>query len=176
MIDVFGSTGFIGSRYCEMYPKVNKVGREDRESSSSDIFYFLSTNTNYNVYRDVHLDLDTNLNILMDVLSNCGETKPTFNFISSWFVYGDTTTLPAKESDQCNPKGFYSITKKCAEDLLISYCKTFGIPYRILRLSNVYGLQDLKYSKEKNALMFLISKMIVHEDIGLYHGGQFIRE
>jgi nucleoside-diphosphate-sugar epimerase len=176
MIDIFGHTGFIGSRFCDLYSdEINKIPREEREIVSPEVLYFLSTNTNYNVYRDLHIDIDTNLNILMDVLSSGQDKKPIFNFISSWFVFGDVN-LPAKETDHCSPKGFYSITKKCAEDLLVSYCKTFNIPYRILRLSNVYGSEDTKFSKEKNALQFLISKLKMNEDIGLYYGGEFTRE
>ena len=96
-------------------------------------------------------------------------------FISSWFVYGETS-LPAHENDCCQPKGFYSITKHAAEELLISFCKTYGIKYRILRLSNVYGLGDNSISKKKNALQYLISEMKKNNPLSLYHGGVFYRD
>ena len=75
-----------------------------------------------------------------------------------------------------NPKGFYSITKKCAEDLLISFCKTFDIKYRILRLSNVYGKSDNNFSKKKNALQYLIQEIKNNNPINLYFNGEFIRD
>ena len=79
---VTGHTGFIGSRYCDLYPVgINKISREDRTIISSEALYFLSTNTNYNVYGDIHIDIDTNLNILMDVLSSGQDKKPIFNFV-----------------------------------------------------------------------------------------------
>ena len=90
--------------------------------------YFISTVDNYNVHTDMHIDINTNLNVLMDVLKSFRESSPdaVFNFISSWFVYGNVP-LPAKEDSHCNPRGFYSITKRAAEQMLISYCETFGL-------------------------------------------------
>ena len=177
-ISVFGSSGFIGTEYCKLFPdEVIKIPREDMISKSNNILYFISTNHNYNVFSDVHLDIDTNLNTLMDVLENCKENKNvTFNFISSWFVYGKIDDLPAKEDSHCNPKGFYSITKRAAEQLLISYCETFGIKYRIIRLCNVYGSSDAKVSEKKNALQHLTSEVIKGRDINLYDGGENIRD
>ena len=174
MISVFGSTGFIGSHFCGFYPdEVIEIPRESREPQSNNILYLISTTHNYNVFTDPHLDINTNLNILVDVLEHTNKDT-VFNFVSSWFVYGDTD-LPAKETSVCNPKGFYSITKKCAEDLLISYCNTFGLSYRIFRLANVYGVGD-KYSRQKNALQWLISQLADGEDIKLYYDGNFVRD
>jgi nucleoside-diphosphate-sugar epimerase len=175
-IDVFGSTGFIGSRFCELYSdEVVRVSRECNIPDNKDILYLISTTDNYNVYENLHKDINTNLNKLMDVLENCKYTGLTFNYISSWFVYGEGN-VPAREDQPCNPKGFYSITKLAAEQLLISFCQTFGINYRILRLCNVYGPGDNGRSKKKNALQYLIDEMKSGRDINLYQGGNFIRD
>jgi nucleoside-diphosphate-sugar epimerase len=175
MISVFGGTGFIGNRFIEKYrDECRLIERACLTAQSDNILYFISTTHNYNVFDRPLLDIDTNLTHLIKVLeANKGKIKE-FNFISSWFVYGDAT-LPAKETSFCNPKGFYSITKKCAEDLLTSYCKTFNINYRILRLSNVYGKTDTA-SHQKNALQFLINKIKINEDIDLYYDGYFLRD
>lgn len=175
-ISVFGGTGFIGSRFCERTGfRPLLVGRESRQPLSDEAVYFISTTHNYHVFEDLHKDIDTNLTILVDVLKNLVPGKSVFNFISSWFVYGETT-LPATEDSVCFPKGFYSITKRAAEELLISYCQTFGIHYRILRLGNVYGKGDTGVSKKKNALQFLIERLKRGENIDLYHGGHFYRD
>jgi nucleoside-diphosphate-sugar epimerase len=84
--------------------------------------------------------------------------------------------LPAKETSVCNPRGFYSITKKCAEDLLISFCETYKLKYRILRLCNVYGLGDEGTSKKKNALQYLLEEIKNNKSIQLYYDGNFIRD
>jgi|TARA_Y100000296_G_C5175476_1_gene259798 nucleoside-diphosphate-sugar epimerase len=177
MISVFGSSGFIGTRFCQLYSNdVYKIDRNDYVPKSSDVLYLISTIHNYNVFDNPHLDINTNLNVLINVLENCKNKDIVFNFISSWFVYGKADTLPATEESHCNPKGFYSITKRAAEQLIISYCETFNIKYRIFRLANVYGESDPSVSKRKNALQYLINEIINNRDINLYDGGKHIRD
>ena len=42
MISIFGSSGFIGSRYSTIYKDVFKIDRNDRKPKSNDILYFMS--------------------------------------------------------------------------------------------------------------------------------------
>jgi len=180
-LSIFGSTGFIGSNFIASnslnFPthKCISMKRNAKESESKKILYLISTIDNYNVQNDLHIDINTNLKKLMDVLENCKGKDVEFNFISSWFVYGNTR-LPAREIDYCDPKGFYSITKRCAEQLLISFCETFDIKYRILRLCNVYGDGDLKSSSKKNAIQYMINLLKKNEPINLYEGGYVLRD
>lgn len=177
-LNVFGGNGFIGSRYCQLNPNVIKNNRNDYNIYSNEIVYFISTIDNYNVYTDPFVDIETNLTTLMKVLDTHKQEhigNLTINFISSWFVYGNVP-LPAKEDAHCDPKGFYSITKRAAEQLLISYCETFGINYRILRLCNVLGPQDGKVSAKKNALQYMINRVKNNEDIKLYDNGTPFRD
>ena len=164
-ISVYGATGFIGSRFCDLYEKdVVKIERDCNTAETSDILYFISTNNNYNVFEKPYLDIETNLTKLISVLeSNRDRQDLVFNFISSWFVYGKTNCLPATEEAFCNPKGFYSITKRTAEQLLISYCETHDIKYRIFRLCNVLGESDKGVSNKKNALQNMIKKLFLNE-------------
>jgi len=178
-INVFGGTGFVGSAYVRALEHNYILNdRNDYVPKANNILYFISTTDNYNVHTNLHIDIDTNLTVLMNVLENIPVHKRsdyTFNFVSSWFVYGDTD-LPAVETSVCNPKGFYSITKRAAEQLLISYCETFGMKYRILRLANVAGPGDKNASAKKNALAYLIKQLKAGAPIELYDGGQFIRD
>jgi nucleoside-diphosphate-sugar epimerase len=174
-ISVFGGTGFIGKTFNQLYSdQVILIPRESRESCTNNILYFISTTTNQNVFKDLHIDIDTNLNLLMEVLLKCKGKDVTFNFVSSCFVYGNNV-LNAKESDCCNPTGFYSITKRCAEQLLISFCNTFNIKYRIFRIGNVYGL-DPTVSSGKNVLGYMITLLKRNEDIKLYDGGNYLKD
>ena len=174
-ISVYGGTGFIGGTFCEMFPEeVVLVPRNNREPETNEVLYFISTTTNQSVFSNLHIDIDTNLSIFVDVLEKCKNKDITFNFISSIFVYGNDI-LNAKETDCCNPRGFYSITKRCAEQLLVSYCETFGIKYRILRISNVYGL-DKTVSSGKNVLGYMIGLLKENKDIKLYGGGEFLKD
>jgi nucleoside-diphosphate-sugar epimerase len=175
-IDLFGGTGFIGSNFKKMYDEYTHVhDREDNVPVYENVLYMISTTHNYHVFDDIHKDVDTNLTKLLNVLQNCKDKNIVFNFISSWFVYGDVQ-LPAREDSSSKPKGFYSITKRCAEDLIISYCETFKIKYRILRLCNVYGPSDGGVSKQKNALQYLINEIKANNEIKLYYDGDFIRD
>jgi nucleoside-diphosphate-sugar epimerase len=174
-ISVYGATGFIGSTFCNMFPEdVIVVPREKRVPQSRNILYLISTISNYNVFDNIHLDVDTNLTVLLDVLQYCKENDVVFNYVSTGFVYGSDIVY-AKEDDPCDPKGFYSITKRTAEQLLISYCKTFDIKYRIMRIANVYG-QDKTVSSKKNVLGFLIELMKENNPITLYDDGMQLRD
>jgi len=168
---IYGSTGFIGSRYCNLFSnEVISQEREERNPKEDNIIYFISTVDNYNIFNNITLDVETNLKVLCEVLEHCKERNITFNFISSWFVYGETE-LPAREDYHCNPTGFYSITKKAAEDLLISFCRTFKVNYRIIRLCNVLGKGDGKASAKKNALTYMVECLKDNEDVFLYDDG-----
>lgn len=178
-VSIFGSSGFIGSKFCDLYPDdIIKIPRESNKSESSDILYLISTTDNYNIHKDLHVDIQTNLVKFMDVLSTVKDLdNPTINFVSSWFVYGQNGELPFKEDlSLCKPTGFYSITKYCAEQLLISFCKTFNINYRVFRLANILGEEDKKISRQKNALQYLIREIVYDRDVPLYYGGEVLRD
>lgn len=175
MISVYGGTGFIGGEFSRLFSsEVVNISRDDRKPKSNNVLYFISTTSNYNVKENLHLDINTNLNLLMEVLEHCKSSEVTFNFISSGFVYG-SDILNARETDNTDPRGFYSITKRTAEQLLISFCETFGCNYRIFRLSNVYGT-DKTVSSQKNVLGFLVDKMKRDEEIQIYDGGMAYRD
>jgi len=176
MISVFGGNGFVGSHWLRQTAhKTYEVPRKHIAPQSQESLYFISTTDNYNVTDYPLLDIKTNLLRLMRTLSYV-QPGHTFNFISSWFVYGEGSWLehPAKETDHCDPRGFYSITKRTAEQLLISYCKTHGISWRIFRLANCYGLGD-RPSAKKNALQWLISEMAQDKPVSLYWDGNCYR-
>jgi nucleoside-diphosphate-sugar epimerase len=176
LINVFGGRGFVGSKFAESRNViVNERDDYVVNENATDVVYFISTIHNYHVHDNPYLDIDTNLTTLIKVLESCKGKDIVFNFISSWFVYGNVP-LPAKEDSYCDPKGFYSITKRAAEQLLISYCETFNIKYRILRLANVIGPSDNKVSAKKNALQFMINEIVEGRDVNLYDGGLVYRD
>ncbi len=173
--------GFIGSRYAELYPdETHPEPRDQCRPAQRDVLFSRSTVSNYNVFTDPHLDIETNLAHLMDVLPR---VEGTFSFLSSWFAFGRGAgydrALPAREEDRCEPTGMYSITKRAAEQIIQSYCATVGInglkgpsAYRIIRLCNVIG-NDPRAGKQKNALEYLICRLARNEDVDLYTGDQY---
>lgn len=191
-ISLYGGTGFVGSafierHYASMYSQAGVLKEPDsiklvarwsrRPDPDSEMLYLISTTHNYNVFKDPTLDVKTNLVVLTETLESWRNHNPngTFNFVSSWFVYGDHGKEVCKETSICNPTGFYSITKRAAEQLVISYAETFQMDYRILRLSNVLGKSDTNVSAQKNALQYLINKMKAGEEIEIYEKGNFYR-
>lgn len=180
---VYGGHGFVLGEFCRQFKdEVIRLDKTEIEPKTPHIIYGISTTDNYNVFDDSKLDIETNLIVLMDVLDSCHKKYGKnfeFIFISSWFVYGaspSSESSPLVEESYCNPRGFYSVTKRTAEQLLISYCETFGIKYKILRLANVIGSRDEKVSKKKNALQFLLKRIVMNENVELYDNGKFFRD
>lgn len=174
-ISVYGATGFIGGTFCQLFAdEVVAIPREVRKSKTDNILYLISTTSNYNVLEDVTLDVRTNLNVLMETLEHCKSKNIVFNYVSTGFVYGPDI-LYAKENDFCDPRGFYSITKRAAEQLIISFCQVYDVKYRIMRIANVYG-QDKTVSSKKNVLGFLIELMKNNKPITLYNNGEDLRD
>ncbi|MGH7747605.1 MAG: NAD-dependent epimerase/dehydratase family protein [Candidatus Dormibacteria bacterium] len=188
MITIFGHTGFIGSHLVQHSDRKDlylppRYSRRPH-SESTDIINFISTIHNYNIFDNVTLDVETNLLVLCESLESWRNHCPTavYTLISSWFVYGgERIRHNVKETDYCDPHGFYSITKRAAEQLLISYCGTFGLNYRILRLGNVIGPGDNKVSKQKNAIQYMVNEMAAGKDVYVYGAdnglmGHFFRD
>jgi nucleoside-diphosphate-sugar epimerase len=168
-LSIYGATGIIGSYYQSLFPGT-VIPREQLDPETKEVLYLISTTDNSSYKENPLLDIDTNLVVLMRRLHACKETGiDTFNFISSWYVYGPHNENPS-EQDDCKPNGFYSITKYTAERLIQEYCKEYKINYRILRLGNVYGGPD-SGNKKRNALHYLVNqlkegkKICVHKEI-----------
>lgn len=168
-LTVYGSRGFIGSHIMEYFE--GSEG-DPNTPANRNILYLISTTHNYNIVDDKPFtDVNTNLCALIDrleYLRECFGNDFTFNFASSWFVYGKTET-PAREDSYCNPTGFYSITKRTAEQLLISYCEYHKINYRIFRFANVMGRGD-RCSLRKNATQEMIKMLVNGKVVNLYEG------
>lgn len=178
MISLFGK-GFVGTHFYELYK--DEVFIEERESLNpkyDSILYLRSTTHNYSIFESLEKDFQTNVILLAKTLENCKNRESlVFNFCSSWFIYSglDEKELPAKETALNYPLGIYSLSKLSAELLLKSVCLTFGIKYRIFRLSNIIGKGD-KFSAQKNACQYLANEIKEGRDIKLYHAGEFYRD
>ncbi len=174
-ISVYGATGFIGGTFCGLFPDDTiKIPRDQREPESHEVLYLISTTTNHNMLTDLTLDVDVNLHVLLETLEYCKNNQLTFNYVSTSFVYG-ADIIDAKETDICNPRGFYSITKRTAEQLITSFCEVNEVNYRIMRIANVYG-QDKTVSPKKNVLGFLISLMRQDKELTVYNNGDDLRD
>lgn len=172
---VFGGYGFIGSEICKD-PNYVPMPRYTLAAETNQIVYLISTIHNYHpVDGDFHKDIQTNLSHLMSVFeANKRKFGSDFEitYVSTWFVYGKVEP-PAVEDMCCNPRGFYSATKLCAENLIATACETFGMRYKIVRLSNVLGIGDNKLSTRKNALQHMIKTLCEGGTVNLYEGDTY---
>lgn len=155
MYSIYGGTGIIGSYFTELYGG-HVLSRDHLTPASEEVLYLISTTSNS--YSNPLIHTNTNIDCLMRRLISCQDAGvKTFNFISSWFVYGPHES-EMKESSQCNPQGLYSITKHCAEQLVIDFCSFHGINWRVLRLGNVYGGPD-RSNGQRNALHYMVQEL-----------------
>jgi UDP-glucuronate 4-epimerase len=60
-------------------------------------------------------------------------------YASSSSVYGTARTLPTPESEPCEPRSPYGVTKLAGEHLCALYAESFGVPVVSLRYFSVYG-------------------------------------
>jgi len=164
-LTLYGGTGIIGTYYRGLYAS-EYVQRDHCCPLTEDVLYLISTTDNYN---QPQLDIHTNLSVLANRLDYCRDFGTrTFNFVSSWFVYGPGHIKPSEQSI-CNPNGFYSVTKYAAEKLVMEYCTAHAIEWRIFRLGNVYGGPD-KGTKKRNALHHIIESLKNNKDVEIYDG------
>lgn len=170
-ISVFG-IGFIGSKFCKLYPNDTIPICSDQVYPESNVI--LMTRSTTDNYGPPELNISINNTQLVRVLRNLS-SKKRFVFLSSWFVYDANLELPVKESAPTGALGYYSASKSFAEKLVQTYCLTNKIPFNIIRLCNVIGPGD-NYSKKKNALTWLIKEIQAGRDVNLYHGGDIIRD
>lgn len=155
MYSIYGGTGTIGSYFTGLYGG-HALSRNQLAPANQEVLYLISTTSNS--YSNPLLHTNTNIDCLMKRLILCQDAGvKTFNFISSWFVYGPHEE-EMKEDSQCRPQGLYSITKHCAEQLVVDFCSFHGIKWRILRLGNVYGGPD-KSDGRRNALHYFVQEL-----------------
>lgn len=97
---------------------------------------------------------------------------PTLVHISTDEVYGDSIECTKTESDTLNPSNPYAASKAAAEMAILSYSRTYNIPYQIIRSTNNYGPRQYP---EK--LIPIIIKCIEEKiKIPLHGDGTYIRD
>lgn len=79
------------------------------------------------------------LKLINNKPSNVFEKPILFHF-STDEVYGDILDGSHKEVDVLNPSNPYSATKAAADMLILSWARTYGLKYIILRPTNNYGI------------------------------------
>jgi len=95
-----------------------------------------------------------------------------FIFASSSSVYGDSPSLPVKETDLTRPMSPYGVSKLAAENLCMLYNKNFKVPVISLRYFTVFGPRqrpDMAFNK-------FIKAILNGEEIPLFSDGSQTRD
>ncbi len=112
-----------------------------------DYFINIAAETHVdNSIRDSKVFIDSNIygihNILelLKIYKKEGYVVPRLIHFSTDEVYGDISDGEHIESDILKPSNPYSATKAAADQLIIAWSRTYGIPYNIIRPTNNYGI------------------------------------
>ena len=95
-----------------------------------------------------------------------------FIFASSSSVYGDSETLPMKETDKPRPVSPYGVSKLSGESLCYLYWKNYKLPTISLRYFTVYGERQ----RPDMAFHQFIKAMLKGEKISIFGDGKQTRD
>lgn len=97
--------------------------------------------------------------------------RPLFVQISTDEVYGDNADGFFDESAVLKPSNPYAASKAAAEHILTSYARTYGIKYKMLRLSNNYGVRQYPEKLIPRTAM----RLITGQKAQLHGDGSYLR-
>lgn len=97
--------------------------------------------------------------------------KPIFIQISTDEVYGDINNGSFKEDDLLNPSNPYAASKAAAEMLVLSWARTYGLEYMILRPTNNYG----KRQYPEKLIPLAVFNLLRNKKIKLHNNGTPVR-
>ena len=198
---VFGSRGFIGSKFCEKILSNNIVIKpifKKLKSNYINLGNFNSQKINYLIKKNnfdyilnfhAHTDVRySNLNPRYDFYHNCSLIHSIINALiknksKAFFLnFGTVTQLGytnIKSKINQNYKGkpitIFDLHKQYNEDYISIHKKLFNLNATTLRLSNVYGIGHA-YSKNRGIVNKIIDRAISEKKIILYGDGNYVRD
>lgn len=108
----------------------------------------------------------------VNVLECCRKAKISkVIFASTSAVYENNTTFPFFESDIVNPHLVYSMTKKHAEEMALSYVKLYGMDISLPRFFNLYGPHCDYRRKSPPLISYIIKSLMLGERPVLHSDG-----
>lgn len=114
-----------------------------------DCDYFINTAAESHVDNSIRKSSDflkSNIQGVYNILEllkdykKSGSHAPIFLHFSTDEVYGDIDSGDHYETDILKPSNPYSATKAAADQLILAWSRTYGIPYVIVRPTNNYGI------------------------------------
>lgn len=140
-----------------------------------DVIYYLISSTNAS-NKNLLLEFERNVVPMIRLLDACKERRIRLIFFSSGgTVYGLPQYTPIDEGHPTDPISPYGIHKLTLEKCIEYYGRTYGLDYRILRITNPYGMyQDP--NRNQGAIAVFLAKAILRENIEIWGDGNAIRD
>jgi UDP-glucose 4-epimerase len=126
-----------------------------------------------NPFKDMETNIKGTLRLLEASVKH-GVKKVVFSSTGG-AIYGEHDYFPADENHVLQPLSPYGISKLCAEKYLYSYYKTYGLPYTVLRYSNVYGPRQDPFG-EAGVIAIFVMKMLNNEQPVINGTGEQTRD
>ncbi|MDD3569491.1 MAG: NAD-dependent epimerase/dehydratase family protein [Lachnospiraceae bacterium] len=202
---ILGATGFMGKPLCKSICQEYKIIALGRHlpKELEDIKNFTFINREFSTICDfkpilqgvdkvIHLISTTtptdDTSIIIDEISKnviptirlledmvkCGVNEIIFAS-SGGTVYGETGEKENFVNDKLTPQCSYGVQKKVIEGYLEFYGKFYGLNYKIMRITNPYGVgQDI--NKPQGVIPIFIHRLIADEPIMVLGNGTSVRD
>ena len=117
-----------------------------------------------------------NIAMTQQVLEYCRKQATPIVLASSREVYGDVrrTETDEDDADFTRSASTYAASKLSAEALLYSYSRCYGLPYLVLRLSNVYGRYDNDVERMERVIPLFMHKLQRGEPLTIFGGDKVL--
>jgi nucleoside-diphosphate-sugar epimerase len=114
-------------------------------SEQEVIFHFAGISSLPECEANPYEAFDVNTSLVAKILDAARHSSIKRIFLASTSAVYENSIGANVEMDDVEPDLIYPLTKKCAEDIFLSYFKNYGLPVVICRFFNVYGPnQDFK--------------------------------
>jgi UDP-glucose 4-epimerase len=161
--------------------RLGDFGREKKFGEfvrDADIIYHLiSTTTPSDDTGSIEREIAENVNPTIRLLEALKE-KPNCMmvfFSSGGTIYGNADIFPTPENAPLLPLCSYGVQKASIEHYIRQYHHLYGLRYRILRISNPYGLSQ-DPAKKQGAIPIFIRKVMSGEEISIWGDGENVRD
>jgi UDP-glucose 4-epimerase len=145
--------------------------------SKIDIIFHLAARNIISSTKNPRNDFETNIGGTLNVLMSARELNiERVVYISSASVYGNPKYLPINEDDNINLLTPYAVSKYAGEGYCMAFHESYDLPVAVLRLSNVYGTNQLVSNPYCGVVAKFIDKAIKNEPIEIHGDGLSTRD
>ena len=116
--------------------------------------------------------IHSNIKGVYSLLSVCRDNNCSILQISTDEVYGSKPEGSFTEEDILEPKNPYSATKAAAEHFIASFHNTYGVDYKIVRMSNNFGPRQ----HQEKFIPTIIRSLRQGKKIPIYGDGKNVRD